>query len=200
MAQLVCNEVTLVNNHHSNKVRGSEAVKHGCLGLQTWRSPSIWCLCFIRRFRNICKRRQRTLKHTAPVRLSLMMSTSWSPWIISLARTQTPGDVASDQMESVPAERVYFWPWQMRMTQRQKNTQKITSTVWLIKRDSVLSTTRVCRGIVTISNLWRKYIRCRCHPQEYQRFSTKSPKVNASNWILCRALNVFLRWRGEIWR
>ena len=31
MVQLVCNEVRLVNSHHSNKFSGAETMKHGCL-------------------------------------------------------------------------------------------------------------------------------------------------------------------------
>lgn len=50
----------------------------------------LWCVCVSASgFRTACKHHQRTPEQTAPVGHSLMMSTSWSPWIISLARTQT---------------------------------------------------------------------------------------------------------------
>lgn len=65
----------------------------------------------------------KSLKQTAPVHHSLMMSTSWSLWIISLARTQTLGDVASDRRTTGTAEGFIFGPdkciWQdcRKMTQ-----------------------------------------------------------------------------------
>lgn len=58
------------------------------------------CFCLVTGFRNVSNLQQWRLNQTAPVRHSLMMSTTWSPWIIGLARTQKLGDIASDQTTS----------------------------------------------------------------------------------------------------
>lgn len=50
----------------------------------------LWRVCVSASgLRTACRHYQGALEQTAPVGRSLMMSTSWSPWIISLARTLT---------------------------------------------------------------------------------------------------------------
>lgn len=161
MAQLVCNQVTLVNSHHSNKVSSSEAIKHGRAGQQTRPAAAIRCLTG-----NICKHHQGTQQTAAPCH-SLMMSTSWSLWMISLARRQTLRDVASDRRESVPAKEVIFGK-----NKHVRHSGSFTGTVSSLEPG--------CGGrspqLTTL---------CRFLPQEW-RFSTKWSKAHASDWNLCR--------------
>lgn len=127
-----------------------------------------------------------------------MLSTSWSPWIISLARTQTLRDGASDHRATVPAEEFIFgrdkrvWHNRMKMPQitgaTPQQCSSFTGTVsspqpGCAGRSAELATFGDCKVDKKIKDF----------PQEIQKIHAGNCGFCAEPWNY-----IFLSWWREI--